>query len=67
MIKHDGQHVFADMLRIPTYTVATAPDATQHPGGVIYVTNGNAGDPGMAFSNGTDWLLVDDLTAISDS
>jgi hypothetical protein len=49
------------------FTVASAPDATQATGGVIYVSNGAAGSPVLAFSNGTNWLRVDTLAAISAS
>lgn len=48
-----------------SYTVATAPAASQFVGGMIYVTNGAQGSPVMAFSNGTNWLRVDTLAAIS--
>lgn len=42
------------------FTVATAPPAAAYPAGtLIYVSNGVAGQPGLAFSNGTDWKRVD--------
>ena len=45
---------------VPTYTVATAPSAvTAGAGTIIYVTNGVAGSPGLAFSDGTDWKRAD--------
>lgn len=50
-----------------TFTVATVPDATLSTGGMIYVSNGRAGAPIIAFSNGTAWLRVDTATAISSS
>ena len=39
----------------PTYTVATAP-AVGAAGTVIYVSNGLAGAPCLAVSNGTNWI-----------
>lgn len=50
-----------------TFTVASAPSAADSVGGVIYVSNGAAGNPVLAFSNGTNWLRVDTLAAISAS
>lgn len=49
------------------YTVATAPDAAlAGAGAMIYVSNGKAGSPVIAFSNGTNWIRCDDaLTAIA--
>lgn len=50
-----------------TYTVATTPDATTHAGTVIYVSNGAAGNPVLAISDGTDWIKLDGTGAtISD-
>ena len=42
-----------------TYTVATAPDATTLTGTVIYVSDGAAGEPVLAISDGTDWIKLD--------
>lgn len=50
---------------LTSYAVATAPAASRFVGGLIYVTNGAAGAPVVAFSNGTNWLRVDTLAAIS--
>ena len=52
---------------LPSYTVAGAPTATGATGTLIYVSNGAAGSPVVAFSNGTNWLRVDTLAAISAS
>lgn len=52
-------------IRVPTYTVAGAPSAASLAGTVIYVSNGAAGSPVLAFSNGTNWLRVDTLATIS--
>lgn len=43
---------------IPTYAVATVPSAADHAHGIIYVSNGAAGSPCLAYSNGTNWLRV---------
>ena len=41
---------------LPTYTVATAPAASSVTAGtIIYVSDGEAGDPCVAVSNETDW------------
>ena len=41
---------------LPTYTVATAPAASSVTAGtIIYVSNGEAGSPCVAVSDGTDW------------
>jgi len=43
--------------KLPTYTVATAPSAvTAGAGTIIYVSNGLAGAPTVAVSDGTDWI-----------
>lgn len=56
------------LVKVPTYTVAGAPSAaTSGAGSVIYVSNGAAGSPVLAFSNGTNWLRVDTLATISAS
>lgn len=52
-------------IKVPTYTVAGAPSAASLAGTVIYVSNGAAGSPVLAFSNGTNWLRVDTLATIS--
>ena len=50
-----------------TFTVATVPAASANLGGMIYVSNGAAGNPIIAFSDGTNWLRVDTRAAISAS
>lgn len=41
----------------PTYTVATVPAVADFPiGTTIYVSNGLAGAPTLAVSNGTNWI-----------
>lgn len=52
-------------VRVPAYTVAGAPSAAGIAGTMIYVSNGAAGQPVVAFSNGTNWLRVDTLAVIS--
>jgi len=54
-------------VQLHEYTVATAPSAAKLKTGVIYVSNGAAGNPVVAFSNGADWLRCDTLVAISAS
>lgn len=49
-----------------TFTVATAPAAADYaPGTMVYVSDGAAGSPILAFSDGTNWLRVDTAAAIS--
>lgn len=52
---------------LPTYAVAGVPDATTAAGQIIYVSDGAAGSPCLAVSDGTNWLRCDTLAAISDS
>lgn len=50
-------------LVLPTYTAGTLPDPVA--GGVIYVADGAAGSPILAFSDGTDWLRSDTAAAVT--
>lgn len=52
-------------VQVREYLVATVPSAAAMKCGIIYVSNGAAGSPVLAFSNGTNWLRVDTLAAIS--
>lgn len=52
-------------LQLATYTVATVPSAADSTGAMIYVSNGAAGSPIVAFSDGTDWLRVDTAAAVA--
>lgn len=49
---------------LPTYTVASAPAAAPA-GSIAYISNGAAGNPVIAFSDGTDWLRSDTRAAIA--
>ena len=63
-----GTVVSASVLQLQPYTVATVPPAASHEGCLIYVSNGAAGNPTCAFSNGTNWIRLDDAsTAIAAS
>ena len=47
-------------IKLPTYDVAGAPSAsTAGAGTLIYVSNGAAGSPILAFSDGTNWKRSD--------
>jgi len=49
--------------KLPTYTVATAPSAvTAGAGTAIYVSNGRAGLPTVAVSDGTNWISSAGIT-----
>jgi len=51
---------FIGDIKVPTYTVAGAPSASSAGAGtVIYVSNGAAGSPILAFSDGTNWKRSD--------
>lgn len=60
-----AQTSFSGPVNLGTYTVATAPTAST--GSVAYFSNGAAGSPVLAFYDGTNWLRVDTLAAISAS
>jgi hypothetical protein len=47
---------FIGDIKVPTYTVVSAPAATGLTGTVVYVSNGLAGAPCLAVSDGTDWI-----------
>ena len=47
------------LVQVPTYTVATAPSAADIADSLIYVSDGAAGSPILAFSDGTDWKRSD--------
>ena len=48
---------------LPTYTVASLP--TVETGTLIYVSDGAAGSPVVAFGDGSNWLRCDTRTAVS--
>jgi hypothetical protein len=48
-----------------TFTVATLPGVVA--GGIIFVSDGAAGSPILAFSDGTDWLRSDTGAAVASS
>lgn len=55
-------------VKLPTFTVASAPSAaTAGAGTMIFVSNGAAGSPVVAFSDGTNFLRVDTLATIAAS
>lgn len=52
-------------LPLPQFTVSSLP--TVETGTLIYVSNGAAGSPIVAFGDGANWLRVDTKTAVSSS
>ena len=51
---------FIGDIKVPTYTVASAPSASDAGAGtIVYVSNGAAGSPILAFSDGTNWKRSD--------
>lgn len=57
---------FVGDIKVPTYTVVTAPSASAAGAGtLIYVSNGAGGQPILAFSDGTNWKRSDTGATIS--
>ena len=57
---------FVGDIKVPTYTVASAPSAASAGAGtVVFVSNGAAGSAILAFSDGTDWKRSDTGATIS--
>lgn len=50
--------------KMPTYTVATLPNAATYTGGMIFVSD-ESGGAVMAFSDGTNWRRVTDRAIVS--
>ena len=46
-------------ITLPTFTVATAPSAEDLTGTIVFVSDGLAGSPTIAVSDGTDWIATD--------
>lgn len=63
-----GTRAFVDLpFTLPSYTTAQAealPEETVA-GAMIYVTDGDAGNPTLAVSNGTNWIAVHTNATIS--
>ena len=55
----------AGVVRLEPFTVTTVPAAADYVGSLIYVSNGGAGLPILAFSDGVAWLRTDTRAAIS--
>jgi len=57
---------FVGDIKVPSYTVATAPSASDAGAGtIVYVSDGAAGSAILAFSDGTDWKRSDTGATIS--
>jgi hypothetical protein len=56
-----------NLTKLRTYTVATVPAAASNARVLIYVSNGAAGAPVVAFSDGTNWKRVDSLANIASA
>ena len=57
------QAMYAELKALPIYTVAQLPAAASAPRGLAYVSNGAAGQPCVAYNNGTAWKVVATLGA----
>jgi hypothetical protein len=55
------------LIKAQSYTVGALPSPASNTGVMVYVTNGAAGLPILAFSDGTNWLRSDTRTVVSDS
>lgn len=59
---HNGSAAISNALEaavtLDEFTVATLPDAEVHAHKIIFVSDGAAGDPCLAFSDGEDWLRI---------
>ena len=53
---------FIGTVDLPTYTVASAPAAAGLTGTLIFVSNGRAGLPTVAVSDGTNWISSAGIT-----
>lgn len=59
---------FVGDIKVPTYTVATAPSASSAGAGtLVYVSDGAAGSAILAFSDGTNWKRSDTGATIASS
>jgi hypothetical protein len=52
-------------LKNQSFAVADVPAAADHDGALIHCSNGAAGNPCLAYSNGTNWLQIAIGSAIS--
>lgn len=43
---------------LPSFAVADLPDAAENEGRLVHCSDGAAGSPCLAHSNGTDWLRI---------
>lgn len=64
---HKGKVKNEDTVELCTHTVATLPAAATNEGGIIYVSDGAAGNEIIAFSDGTNWLRVDTRAVVAAS
>ncbi len=60
----DGTDTMTGPLVVKTFTVATVPTASVWTQGIIYVSD-ETGGATLAFSNGTNWLRVQDRVIVS--
>jgi hypothetical protein len=57
------QTMYYDLKSLPTYTVAQLPAPATAPRGLVLVSNGAAGQPCVAYNNGTAYKVVGTLGA----
>jgi len=62
---NNGTTYLDGVLRVGTYAVSGVPSASALSGYWIHTTDGWAGNPGPAFSDGTNWLRFDTGAAIA--
>lgn len=59
-----NNNLLGKSVKLPPYTVATLPDASEHTGCQVYVSN-ESGGAVPAFSDGTNWRRVTDRAVVS--
>lgn len=47
-----------NVLTPTAFEVGKTPPASAYKGSIIYVSNGNVGQPTLAFSDGTNWKVL---------
>ncbi|MDK2957820.1 MAG: hypothetical protein PWQ57_3318 [Desulfovibrionales bacterium] len=69
MARHEdisiGKLTIANAVILPSYTVATLPGAAEYNGSLVVCSNGAAGSPCLAYSDGENWLRLAFGAAVS--
>ncbi len=57
--------VQASVVELSTYAILDLPPASDHPDGIVKTSDGAAGSPILAFSDGTNWKRSDTGATVS--